>query len=406
MTTFLGSRLEATARYLTLYVGTAARERSHLRDASPLSGVHLTCRDKTATRSRLRVAMMREFVSGANDSPMTAWPIILFNVAVGVVLLIFLVDLERQIASTNNHNNHKIIEQVKAQSQETYSHVKLASQNPVIVYNRVPKTGSTSFVGLAYELCSKNKYKVLHINITKNSHTLSLADQLRFAWNLSEWNLNQATFFHGHLAYLDFSKFSAPSPMFINIIRQPLDRMISYYYFLRYGDDFRPHLVRKKQGNKISFDECVKEGHAECDPSNLWLQVPFFCGHHADCWIPGNKWAFQQAKSNLLNRYLVVGVTDQMEEFVAVLEATLPLYFKGALDLYRQGTKSHLRKTNVKIPPKQETIAYFKNTTVWQLENEFYQFAVKQFEVIKSRTLNTDLSDKGQQFFYEKIRPK
>ena len=73
MTTLLGSRLDATARYLALYVGTAARERSHLRDASPLSGVHLTCRDKTATRSRLRVAMMREFVSGANDSPMTAW---------------------------------------------------------------------------------------------------------------------------------------------------------------------------------------------------------------------------------------------------------------------------------------------------------------------------------------------
>lgn len=53
--------------------------------------------------------------------------------------------------------------------------------------------------------------------------------------------------------------------------------------------------------------------------------------------IPGNKWAFQQAKSNLLNKYLLVGVTDQMEEFVAVLEATLPMYFKGALDLYRQG---------------------------------------------------------------------
>lgn len=70
------------------------------------------------------------------------------------------------------------------------------------------------------------------------------------------------------------------------------------------------------------------------------------------------------------------------------------------------GAKSHLRKTNVKIPPKQETIARFKNSTVWQLENEFYQFALKQFEIVKSRMLNTDLSDKGQQFFYEKIRPK
>lgn len=120
-----------------------------------------------------------------------------------------------------------------------------------------------------------------------------------------------------------------------------------------------------------------------------------------------------------------MGVTEQMEEFVAVLETTLPHFFKGALKLYRQGikmdqlannlttylafkigSKSHLRKTNMKIPPRAETIALFKNSTVWQLENEFYEFALRQFEHIKSRTLNSDLSGKGQQFFYEKIRPK
>lgn len=60
----------------------------------------------------------------------------------------------------------------------------------------------------------------------------------------------------------------------------------------------------------------------------------------------------------------------------------------------------------MKIPPKAETIARFRNSTVWQLENEFYEFALRQFEYVKSRTLKLDLSDKGQQYFYEKIRPK
>nr|SVE70499.1 EOG090X088H [Daphnia similis]SVE71123.1 EOG090X088H [Daphnia similis]SVE71754.1 EOG090X088H [Daphnia similis]SVE72382.1 EOG090X088H [Daphnia similis] len=331
--------------------------------------------------------------------------VFLFNIITVLVLVTYLVDLERKIANpkdSSEHDSSLFNNQVNGALLSN----SFLSQNITVFYNRVPKTGSTSFVGLAYDLCSKNKFKVLHVNVSKNAHTMSLPDQLRFARNLSHWDLKQPSFYHGHIAYLDFSKFGSSSPLFINLIRQPLDRMVSYYYFLRYGDDFRPHLIRRKQGNKTSFDDCVKEGQAECDPNNLWLQVPFFCGHHADCWTPGSTWAFEQAKNNLVKNYLVVGVTEQMEEFVAVLEATIPNLFKGALKLYRKGSKSHLRKTNMKIPPKAETIARFRNSTVWQLENEFYEFALRQFEYIKSRTLKPDLSDKGQQFFYEKIRPK
>lgn len=48
----------------------------------------------------------------------------------------------------------------------------------VVLYNRVPKTGSTSFVNIAYDLCKRNRFHVLHINITANSHVLSLPNQV------------------------------------------------------------------------------------------------------------------------------------------------------------------------------------------------------------------------------------
>ena len=51
--------------------------------------------------------------------------------------------------------------------------------NLIVIYNRVPKTGSTSFINLAYDLCKRNHFYVLHINITANMHVLSLNNQVR-----------------------------------------------------------------------------------------------------------------------------------------------------------------------------------------------------------------------------------
>ena len=53
------------------------------------------------------------------------------------------------------------------------------TEDYVVIYNRVPKTGSTSFVGVVYDLCKKNKYHALHINITNNMHTLTLPNQVK-----------------------------------------------------------------------------------------------------------------------------------------------------------------------------------------------------------------------------------
>uniref|UniRef100_T1IUR6 Sulfotransferase domain-containing protein n=1 Tax=Strigamia maritima TaxID=126957 RepID=T1IUR6_STRMM len=264
------------------------------------------------------------------------------------------------------------------------------SNDLVLIYNRVPKTGSTSFMGVAYDLCAKNKS--------------------RFTYNVSSWSEKKPALYHGHIAYLDFERFGiAQKPIFINIIRKPLDRLISYYYFLRYGDDFRPYLVRKRQGDKMTFDECVLRQELDCAEENMWMQIPFFCGHVADCWVPGNEWALQQAKLNLVNKYLLVGVTEELQDFVALLEATLPRFFKGSLNLFLNGKKSHLRKTTIKLEPSVKTIETIHKSPIWKMENDFYQFALDHFHFMKKRTLTVRggiVTDKGQQFLYEKIRPK
>ena len=52
---------------------------------------------------------------------------------------------------------------------------------------------------------------------------------------------------------------------------------------------------------------------------------------------PGSQWAFEMAKLNLIQRYLLVGVTEELGDFVAMLESVLPRFFTGATDLYNTG---------------------------------------------------------------------
>lgn len=71
------------------------------------------------------------------------------------------------------------------------------------------------------------------------------------------------------------------------------------------------------------------------------IQFPSLAPPESD-WLPvcrnaGSRWALEQAKYNLVNEYLLVGVTEELEDFVLILEAALPRFFKGATELYKTG---------------------------------------------------------------------
>lgn len=123
---------------------------------------------------------------------------------------------------------------------------------------------------------------------------------------------------------------------------------MSFYYFERNGDDFRPYLKRRKAGDHESFDKCVVRDGEDCAPENLWVQIPYFCGHLADCWEPGIQWALDEAKRNVLHHYLVVDVTTELRDFLAVLEELLPWFFR----VQQAFTQRVLSRTCVRHPRK------------------------------------------------------
>lgn len=152
---------------------------------------------------------------------------------------------------------------------------------------------------LSFKLC----YCYSLVKSINNNHQF----QYRFVDNTSHWIL--PAFYHGHFAYIDFERYfklfyfvstlisfvtiihlflryGYKKPHYVQLLRKPLDRLVSYYYFLRYGDDYRPHLVRKKHmDSSTTFDECVERDGPDCQTNLLWLQIPFLCGQSADCWL-------------------------------------------------------------------------------------------------------------------------
>ncbi|VDM75203.1 unnamed protein product [Strongylus vulgaris] len=245
---------------------------------------------------------------------------------------------------------------------------------PIVIYNRVPKTGSTTFTNaVAYDL-----YKVNDFNV------MSLTDQGEFIRNITSWTERKPAFYHGHVAFIDFTRFGYKNPIYINIVREPLERLLSHYYFLRFGDNYRVGLKRSRAGNNETFDDCVMRSGHDCDMKQMWLQIPYFCGHHHFCNVVGNKLALEQAKRNLINRYLLVGVSEKMRDFIAVLERLLPRFFKGALTHFDglSENRAHLRNTKQKFPPNDYTLSMIRRNEVYQMEKEFYDFAKEEFTAI------------------------
>ncbi|VDK20008.1 unnamed protein product [Anisakis simplex] len=116
----------------------------------------------------------------------------------------------------------------------------------------------------------------------------------------------------------------------------------------------------------------------------------------------------EQAKFNLVNHYLLVGINEQMRKFISLLELLLPQFFDGALEHFDtlDAKHAHLRSTKKKIPPLESTLERVRSDKIYTMEREFYDFAVEQFENVWKRT--HDESGEvflPQQFHYEKIKP-
>uniref|UniRef100_A0A4W4DMG0 Sulfotransferase n=1 Tax=Electrophorus electricus TaxID=8005 RepID=A0A4W4DMG0_ELEEL len=236
-----------------------------------------------------------------------------------------------------------------------------------VMYNRVGKCGSRTVVLLLRILAEKHQFTLISSDI-HNKTRLSKREQLNLMKNIT-----------------------IDEPVYINIIRDPIDRFLSNYFFRRFGDwrGEENHLVRtpgmKDNERYLDINTCILESYAECSNPRLFYIIPYFCGQHPQCREP-SLWALQKAKENVLEHYLLVGVLEELQDVLLLLERLLPHFFTDVLNIYKSPEYRKLWNLTVTVHKQSPSLEALQ-VLYQRMEHEydFYNFIKAQFHLTKRK---------------------
>ncbi|KAK9309271.1 hypothetical protein QLX08_001020 [Tetragonisca angustula] len=272
----------------------------------------------------------------------------------------------------------------------------------VLFFNRVPKVGSQTFMELLRRLSMRNGFSFNRDRVQR-VETIRLApiEQLQLARMVSSYS--EPSVYIKHVCFTNFTEFNLPQPIYINIVRDPVERVISWYYYVR-----APwYYVERKQifpdlplpdpnWLKKDFESCVLKADRECrylegeiheGIGDHRRQTLFFCGHSEKCTPFNTVGALERAKMAVEKHYAVVGVLEDVNTTLTVLENYIPRFFRGATDVYYDEVNAFTRiNRNFFKPPVSEEVKDMVRGNFTR-EIEFYQFCkqrlYKQLRALK-----------------------
>ncbi|XP_068210961.1 heparan sulfate 2-O-sulfotransferase pipe-like isoform X2 [Palaemon carinicauda] len=261
-----------------------------------------------------------------------------------------------------------------------------------LFYNRIPRTGGQTIVSLLKSLSKDLDYQHQeHVYRTPWQRLMSDEEQKNLAtW--FEYNFWPKSYDRFSL-YINFtqhrSTYVTLRPAYITLVRDPVEKFISYFRFKRV-DQQRVKMEmtwreREKPGASRTWywkklEECVLNDDPECSMKNgtedFLSSIPFICGQHSYCLKHGEPYALQKAKFHAEYEYSVIGIAEDWNTTLGVLEQYLPTFFNGARQRYFSSEFEKERMVN-KNPKKYKEVSEevrkaLKNRMA--LEYELYEF--------------------------------
>ncbi|XP_070561377.1 uronyl 2-sulfotransferase-like [Ptychodera flava] len=251
-----------------------------------------------------------------------------------------------------------------------------------LIFNRVGKCGSRSMVHTIDIISRKNHFPHIKSDVFTQKR-LNDQEQAEF---VAEVDVLQPPYIYNrHVDYVDFSRFGSEQPMGINLIRDPLDRTVSFYYYTRFGDAITQRSASSIKDVNQTFDECVVKEREECNTNNTFRIIPYFCGQEDICRVPSRQ-ALERAMLHVVRDYVFVGVLEDFNNTLLVFENVIPQFFAGAMDAYKsvleKGDVQSFKSVSRKEPSE---VAKTIMRERLALEYEFYDFVKKRMEYIKKQ---------------------
>jgi len=204
-----------------------------------------------------------------------------------------------------------------------------------------------------------------------------------------------------HHHWLNMTQIGLEDATYINVVRDPVARFSSRYYFNRFGWGLSSGARRQTWKNEAdinqTLDECVGKG-SECEEVTdaLQVMVQYFCGTDNECgtkengekeipgevkhtdWIKTAK-ATERAKVNIIKNYYMIGVLEHFDETLDLFDKMLPEFFGGAKIASRDpivGAKRESSKTSAN--------AGYSDTTRELLEQGVLRYEMDLYNLCKA----------------------
>ncbi|CAH1772498.1 unnamed protein product [Owenia fusiformis] len=231
----------------------------------------------------------------------------------------------------------------------------------IIVYNRLAKCGSTTLMKTV-EKFSNVTYKNDHNRSTGHFKEPDIVDMVQ--------SLTTPAFYVRHCKFINFTEYGFKQPLFIQMIRDPIKRAISHFYYTKWHF----HLMR----DDATLDDCLQIQLQQNTSFNNCNVVANFSWHSfcSASVLKEDRCSIAHVKTIMEKYYLFIGIMEHYEESTEALSKLLPHLFPS--NVTSEPKNSALKSTKHENPvPSATTLELLRQT----LASEYivYDFAKQLF---------------------------